>query len=278
MTLDIPSPVLARLQVMFVAGATLEEVTSALELEIGGENGVSGAPVDGERLQDLKAHTAALGKKVDALFQLKQLKDVPEVAGALDLIAHETRDIMRTAKALQDKPAKKAAQDDRAAERKTRRSKPSSAGRSPSALSSLPSKSPITRPDNPPSAEPSVEPPVEPPSQTSPLAPASDGASRLTGPSASSTTPSHLDTLSEGLAPAPDSRSSISQPPSKPEMLSADQPSSETPKPAPSAASRPSPVGRDRNSLSGRIADVVDQISAITSEHDHDEEQLSART
>lgn len=276
MSMTIPSPVLARLQVLFSAGATMEEAARALEIELAGD----AVAIDGGHLDALKTRTRSLGKKVDSLFQLQRLREVPEVAGALDLIAHEAHGIMQEIKALESPGSAESAEA--AAAPLTRRSKPTSRPSRPSLDQSAPTSRPSA---HPPSRTEAVSPVAVPSSDASP-APAAAPAAR---PDAVSQAPAPAPSLVPAPVPpvmaGPVAAVPVSQakPPSQvvapPSRAAAPPPAPAAPAPAQeqAQASRPSPGRLSRNPLSRRIASVVDQISAIAADHPSDGSRPSAQ-
>lgn len=107
MKTKIPSPVLARLQLMFQSGATLSDVTAALDLDTTWQQADSVAspqttvkdrtpvvapgpistPANDTRLPKLAELATKLEAHIEDLLERDEIRDVPALAGSLDAIA-----------------------------------------------------------------------------------------------------------------------------------------------------------------------------------------------
>lgn len=102
MKTKIPSPVLARIQLMFQSGATMDEVTAALDLDTTWQDAQQVKPVSapqpvaapqpandtrGPRLGEL---SAKLEEHVSRLLERDDVRDLPALSGALDSIYHHS--------------------------------------------------------------------------------------------------------------------------------------------------------------------------------------------
>lgn len=103
MKTKIPSPVLARIQLMFQSGATLDEVSAALGLDTSWEQNTQPVPVvqtpvaasvtipatqpaNDTRLPRLDELTSNMESHVSSLLERDDVRDIPAFAGSLDAI------------------------------------------------------------------------------------------------------------------------------------------------------------------------------------------------
>ncbi len=101
MTIKIPSAVLARLQILFQDGASVQEVTKALELDVLDidQDAEARAPKAGQ-LAHLTSLAEQLHKHVNAMLDMEQIRDIPAIAGAMDMVAQRANAITREIDAL----------------------------------------------------------------------------------------------------------------------------------------------------------------------------------
>lgn len=104
MKTKIPSPVLARIQLMFQSGATMDEVTAALDLDTTWQDAqqakpvtapqpvaapqpvITGQPANDTRGPRIGELSAKLEEHVSQLMERDDVRDLPALSGALDSI------------------------------------------------------------------------------------------------------------------------------------------------------------------------------------------------
>jgi len=99
--LDTPIPplLLSRMQIMFRSGATMDDVATSMKLAlhdpVSPKQELSVPIKSATQLVPLAAETETLRLQVDALMELESIRKFPDIAGALDLIVHQTRAILQ---------------------------------------------------------------------------------------------------------------------------------------------------------------------------------------
>ena len=274
MSIKIPSAVLARLQILFQSGATLDEATEVLELELAAHDIDTGDKVfEAGQLAHLASLTKSLGDHVSAMLEMQQVRDVPEVAGALDMVNQRTQAIAREIEAL-PKAAKTA---DKTPSKPSpapspQKKKPAAPTLPPSARSAPPSATKASAPRTPssaqskPASEPKTsEPPASSAAQSEPAASAPQAGPEIKAepgaiPTALPSAPKAFDDakpiLDEDipLGVIPVGSPSETPPASQPEVGN-------------TSASAPSKPNGGGSSLRDKMAAAVSQIDIMAREH-----------
>jgi len=306
MSIKIPSPVLARLQVMLTSGATMEDAAKALEIEFGAD----GEPVPqgfAARANRLRTLSEDLREQVTAALNMESISDHPEIAGAMDLIAQKAGAVIREIDIIDEPCDDVANTSEETKSRRSRNAAPApkikAASKKPSARKQSAAQSkpplPVTRPpaeDAPEASEKAAEEaeqkpatkPAEPqpePKATHSEAPSeSRPAPQLTPSDDTFASPGKLERKAPATVEKPD--------PHTPDAVTSDPGTSPVPRQlqAKTTTAKPDelkpgdtkkkPANRyQKNSgseLDDKIAAAMSQIHVIASQHDQDGDRLSA--
>lgn len=273
MKTKIPSPVLARIQLMFQSGATLEEVTEALGLDTSWQNEPQPAPqrsvqdmtpvavpppvaqpANDIQMPRLKELSGKLEEHVTDLLKRDDVRDVPTISGSLDAIYQLTSAI---GKEIAAGPAK-VANNQRKLTNENANPKVAKPAVKQAAPINKPAKSEAPAPIQ-----------VRAPKPQSTPAPA---ATKKVAPPREKLKPT-------GELPAAAKRRAAAHPFAASLTSDADAPSVPAPKAAPTipkaapilSADNPSSQYRDR------IAAAMNQISTIAEQHERDDDYIAVR-
>lgn len=254
MQTKIPSPVLARIQLMFQSGSTLDEVARALDLDTSWQQPVSEAPkpapepvkmaaptpvaqpANDIRMPRLEELTKHMESHVSSLLERDDVRDIPAISGSLDAVYQHVVAIRKEINSPSTSVAKKAA--------------PVAQPEAAKKATVVSNKAAVVGPKK--AAAPTTPPPmkVQPPIKKA--------AKEKLKPT--------------GELPAAGKRRDVAHPFAA--SLSGKSASIQSPKPQAKVQASPSqPVNQYRD----RIAMAMSQISTIADEHERDEDYIAVR-